>query len=96
MKRIIAVLALSVGLSGCITAGEFLGSDDPCGQANNLHSAFLVGLATKPSLQKYARAERAGYTTVMEYCRSGDFSKPTLQRLVGAYAAAVADYKAGQ
>lgn len=93
MTRIIAVLALSASVSGCITVGQFLGSDDPCQAANNLHSSFLVAVATKPSLQKYSRAERAGYTSVLEYCRSGDVTKVTLQRLVGAYAAAIADYR---
>lgn len=96
MIRIFAILALSAMLSGCITVSEFLGSSDPCGAANNIHSSFLVAVAAKPSLAKYARAERAGYRSIVEYCGSGAADTPTLQRLVGAYAAAIADYKAEQ
>lgn len=95
MTRILAVIAVAVGLSGCMTVSDFLGSKDPCGAANNIHASFMVALATNPDkLGKYARKERAAFASVMEYCASGDVSKPTLQRLVGAYAAAIADYKA--
>lgn len=91
--KLLAILILTVALSGCITVSDFLGSSDPCGQAANIHAAYLVGAATNARLAKYRKAEHAGYASVVEYCTSGDVKKPTLQRLVAAYAAAIADYK---
>lgn len=93
MFRYLVVLASAAALSGCITVGEFLGSSDPCAAANNIHSSFLVAVAAKPRLAEFRDEERAGYVAIREYCSTGDVRKPTLQRLVGAYAAAIADYK---
>lgn len=93
MSKLFIAVVLALSLSGCVTASGFLGSSDPCGQAANIHAAFLVGVTVNPRLAKFRKVERAGYSSVVEYCASGDVKKPTLQRLVAAYAAAIADYK---
>lgn len=93
--KLFIIAALGILLSGCVSVGEFLGSTDPCGQAANIHAAYLVGAATNKELAQFRRQERTGYAAVVEYCNGGDVKKVTLQRLVAAYAAAVADWKSG-
>lgn len=92
--KLFFIAALMLSLSGCITAGGFLGSNDPCGQAANVHAAYLVFAASNKNVAKFRKQERTGYAAVVEYCNGGDVKKVTLQRLVAAYAAAVAEYKA--
>jgi hypothetical protein len=90
----LALVALT--LSGCITAKEFLNSSDPCGAAESIHTAFLAFAANTPKVQnnaKLLRSERTGIATVRQYCSDGDISKPTLQKLVNAYIAAVSEYR---
>lgn len=93
--RLFIVAMLGILLSGCISAGGFLGSNDPCGQAANVHAAFLVIAASNSKVAKFRKQERTGYAAVVEYCSGGDVKKVTLQRLVASYAAAVADWKNG-
>lgn len=92
--RLIAILILTVALSGCMTAKEFLGGGDPCTQAAFFHAGFVTFVASTPRVPaKYVRAERALYAGVVDHCNTGDFNKTDLRRLVSAYAAVVADYR---
>jgi hypothetical protein len=92
----IALLA-SMALAGCnLTTSQFLNSSDPCGKAENIHAAFLVFATQTPKVgnnAKAMRAERTAIASVRSYCASGEVSRPTLARLVSAYAEAVMEYR---
>ncbi len=90
-------LAATMALTGCQSAGiswkNFFGSRDPCGVAESTHAAFLVFASTRTMSAKVMSAERAGIAGVREYCAAGDIKTVQLQKIVAAYAAAVAAYK---
>lgn len=99
MRILVTVMALlsTLALGACnLTLKGFLNSGDPCGYAEKIHAAFLVFAAHTPKVgnnAKLMRAERTGIAGVREYCSSGAVDKPTLERLVASYAAAVTEYK---
>jgi len=84
-------------LTGCQSSGfswkNFFGSRDPCGVAESTHAAFLVFAGTRHLSAKVMAGERAAIASVREYCSAGDIKQVQLQKIVAAYAAAVAAYK---
>jgi len=85
-------------LTGCQSGSgfswkNFFGTRDPCGVAESIHSAFLVFASTHKVPAGAMAGERAGIAGVREYCSAGDIKQVQLQKIVAAYAAAVAAYK---
>ena len=84
-------------LTNCQSSGfswkNFFGSRDPCGVAESTHAAFLVFAGTRHLSAKVMAGERAAIASVREYCSVGDIKQVQLQKIVSAYAAAVAAYK---
>lgn len=97
MIRTLLISTLFLVLTGCQlpgSVGGFLGTTDPCTAKDNIHAAFLVFASTTDKITaRERRLERTAYSGAVEYCTSGEVDKPTLGRIVAAYAAAVAEYK---
>lgn len=92
MKIAIIAVAAGLALSGCQTAKDFFGTDDPCGMAENAYAAFTVIAGDKLSADAKRKAA-AGLAAVREQCSDGQIDRVTLAKLVRAYTAALAEYK---
>lgn len=94
LKIAAALLVAAAFLSGCVTARQFFGADDPCAAAENSYAAFLAIAATSdritPEMQRKAASGIAG---VRAYCAAGQVDQVTLAKLVQAYVAALNSYR---
>jgi hypothetical protein len=86
-----AVAALSVAGCQSIKVADFFGTNDPCQQAEAAYAAFST-FSTSPKAQQKAAA---GIAAFREQCSDGDISKVTLNKMLRAYSASLAEYKKG-
>lgn len=94
--RILIAMAAAALLAGCgdTKMASFFGSDDPCVIGSGLHAGFIT-VASKRVSQDARDAERIAYAAFRNYCGTGAFDKPTLQRALDAYTAAVEEAEKG-
>lgn len=89
-----ASLAAVLSLSGCITAQNFFGTDDPCEQAEVAYSAFLAVAAANGNVSPEARrAADTGIAAIRAQCADGEIGNVTLAKAVRAYAAGLETWK---
>lgn len=94
MKIAIIAVAAGLALSGCQTAKDFFGTDDPCAMAELTYSGFLAIRGDKASPDE-KRAAATGLAVVRAQCSDGNVSKATLAKLVRAYVDGINEWKKG-
>ena len=87
---------LMLALTGCQTARDFFGADNPCQMAENAYSAFLVATTVHNVSPKAKAAASAGLAAVREQCADGQVDKVTLSKLVNAYVKGLQTYRSEQ
>lgn len=92
MIRMFFAAVAMLALAGCNSmpgaVKDFFGSSDPCVIGAGLHAGFVTVAAPRVSADA-RRQERIAYAAFTDYCSTGSFDKPTLQRALNAYTAAV-------
>ena len=96
MKRLLigaVALAGVASLSGCLTASQFLGSDDPCQQAEVAYDGYRIFAATQNVPADWQRYAESGIAAVRAQCSDGNINNVTLRKAVDAYVAALQTYR---
>lgn len=95
--RLLILAAASLALVGCSpTLTTFFGTSDPCEQVEIAHAGFRTGAAISPAVARFEKEERAVYAAMREQCADGEVGRFTFAKTLNAYAAALAEWKAGQ
>jgi uncharacterized protein YgiB involved in biofilm formation len=95
MRKLALGLAAAAALvaAGCqsVKVADFFGTNDPCQQAEVAYAAFSTFSTSAKARQKAA----AGIAAFREQCSDGEISKVTLNKLLRAYSASLAEYRKG-